>query len=123
MSNFPVQVPNVGITQTPIGDLIEGTSVVLQCSATVSLPISLTFSINIYWINDEIGNLSNNRIFMQFTEQEMEFISILTITAVDAELDASYSCVAGTVIEEQGEFLTSQPATSTLSLVVIGEYN
>lgn len=123
---FLAPVPNVLITHSPIEDLIEGASASLQCTATIPPTNSLIFSINMHWVNadmTEVKNSSDGRITIQITvdNQPNEFVSTLTIATVNAELDSSYSCVAETAIHDQGEFVTTQPFTSTISPVIVGQ--
>ena len=81
-----------------------------------------------HWVNadmTEIVNSSDSRIVISLTaERETNvFVSSLTIAAVSAELDGSFGCVAEIVIQDQGEFVTTQPTTSTISPVIVGKFN
>lgn len=120
-------VPYVMITQDPIGDIIEGTPVILQCLATVPSPNAFTFSITIQWINtimsEPVTNSSDGRVVVGSTidHQPNGFLSLLMISAVNIELDSTYSCIAQTILQESGPFITAQHAISNASLVIVGK--
>ena len=119
-------VPDAVIAQEPEGDVVVGEEVSLDCSASIPQPNSLSFSITILWTDSEgsVINSTNERVGLTPAVESTpnEFVSTLAITSVSADLDSAYTCIAETSVED-AEFVTSEPAMETLSLVIVGKDN
>ena len=70
-----------------------------------------------------VGNSSDARVLVSPSVQttQHEFVSRLSLSAVSAELDSVYNCSAQSSVEGSGEFVSTQSATRTVSLVIVGE--
>lgn len=70
-----------------------------------------------------VENSSDGRVVVSPTLQTRphEFLSRLTLSPVSAELDTAYNCTAQILLEDAGEFVSTPPATRTLSIVILGE--
>ena len=113
------------ITQDPEGDVIVGAAVSLNCTAIIPQNF-LIFPVSINWTNSDLSSVENSsdgRVVVSPTLQTRphEFLSRLTLSAVSAELDTAYNCTAQIVLEDSGEFVSTPPATKTLSIVILGE--
>ena len=118
-------VPIVVIEQNPMGNLIEGAPVSLTCIAAIPLPNALTFRVTIHWIDSDMSEVQNSsdgrtEVGLTMTKGQNEFLSILSINAISAELDSSYSCFAEVDLQERREFVTTQPGTSNITLIILG---
>ena len=112
--------------QDPIRNLIEGSPVSLTCIAMVPSPNGITFAVSIRWTDadmSQVGNTSDGRIVVGaiVEKQPNNYLSVLTIAAVDAELDSTYRCVTDVILPEQSEFVTAQPGIRNISLIILGE--
>ena len=118
-------VPIVVIEQNPMGNLIEGAPVSLTCIAAIPLPNALTFRVTIHWIDSDMSQVQNSsdgrtEVGSTMTKGQNEFLSLLSINAISAELDSSYSCFAEVDLQEQREFVTTQPGASNITLIILG---
>ena len=123
---YSAPVPIVVIKQSPMGNLIEGAPVSLTCTASIPLPNALTFEATIRWLDSDMSEVLNSsdgriEVGLEMTKRPNEFQSILTINAINAELDNAYSCYAEVNLQEQREFVTTQPGTSTIALIILGQ--
>ena len=119
-------VPIVVIEQSPVGNLIEGASVSLTCTAAIPLPNALTFEVTIRWIDSDMSKVQNSsdrrtEVGPTIAKRPNEFLSTLTINVVNAALDSFYSCFAEVDLQEQREFVTKQPGTSNVTLIILGQ--
>lgn len=119
-------MPNVVITQDPIGSLIEGSPVSLTCTALIPSPNDITFAVSIKWADAEMSEFEGSmdgriEITATMEQQPNVYTSMLTIPSIDAELDSMYSCIAEVILSEEGEFVITEPGTKTTSLVILGK--
>ena len=123
---YSAPVPIVVIEQSPMGNLIEGAPVSLTCTAAIPSPNALIFEVTVRWIDSDMSEVvssSDGRIEVGSTmiKRPNEFSSMLTINAVNAELDGAYSCFVEVNLQEQTEFVTKQPGTSNVTLIILGQ--
>ena len=126
MLSISAPVPDVVVTQNPVGDVVVESAVSLTCTAITPQPNSLSFSLSFHWTNSSMSPVvSSSRVTIAPTVESRpnEFVSTLSISSLSSELDTAYTCTAEVVVGGMGEFVTSQPASQTLSLTILGEHN
>ena len=99
---------------TDVGEIYQGTQLVLTCSISVHSAVNTDYNVNINWSKNRFQDISGQYVTISVTEGSgHEYSSTVTFSPVDTSDGAIYNCTASLSPSLTGSVIASNDNTDT----------